>query len=97
MHPSGKLLFVSNRQGEQSNLATIAVDEQSGQIELVGHELTRGKTPRNFALDPEGRILLAANQDSNDLAVFRVDARSRVLSFARSQPVAPGPFFVAIY
>lgn len=97
VHPNGKFLYVSNRQDERSNIAIFAIDEQSGKLELVGHEPTRGKTPRNFALDPEGRLLIAGNQDSSDIAVFRVDARFGSLTFVRSVAVAPGPFFVGIY
>lgn len=97
VHPSGKFLYVSNRQGERSNIAMFAIDEQSGKLELIGHEPTRGKTPRNFALDPEGRLLIAGNQDSSDIAVFRVDARFGSLTLVRSVAVAPGPFFVGIY
>jgi 6-phosphogluconolactonase len=97
VHPNGKFVYVSNRQGERSNIAIFAIDEQSGKLELIGHEPTRGKTPRNFALDPEGRILIAGNQESSDICVFRVDPRFGSLSFVRSEPVAPGPFFVGIY
>ena len=97
VHPGGKFLFVSNRQGERSNIASFAIDEHSGKLELVGHEPTRGKTPRNFALDPDGRILIAGNQESSDVALFRVDPRFGSLTFVRSVAVAPGPFFVGIY
>jgi len=34
---------------------------------------TQGKTPRNFAIDPSGAFLFAANQDSGNVVVFRVD------------------------
>jgi 6-phosphogluconolactonase len=97
VHPGGKFLYLSNRQGDESNLAIFAVDATSGEVSLVGHELTRGRTPRNFALDPEGRLLIVGNQDSAEIAVFRVAAGGGKLSYLRSQPVAPGPFFVGIY
>jgi 6-phosphogluconolactonase len=97
VHPNGRFLYVSNRQGDQSNLAIVAVDEQSGAVSVIGHEPTRGRTPRNFALDPEGRILIAGNQDSSDIALFGVDASSGRLTFLRSTPVSPGPFFVGVY
>ena len=35
----------------------------SGILTLVEHEPTRGKTPRNFTIDPSGQWLIAANQD----------------------------------
>lgn len=97
VHPNGAHLYVSNRQGDASNIAILAVDPSSGAVRVLAHEPTRGRTPRNFALDPEGRVLIAGNQDSNDVAVFRVDASSGQLAFVRSVPVAPGPFFVGIY
>jgi 6-phosphogluconolactonase len=39
----------------------------------VAHVPTGGKTPRNFAIDPSGRYLLAANQKSDSVVVFRID------------------------
>jgi 6-phosphogluconolactonase len=97
VHPTGRFLYVSNRQGDRSNIAIVEVDPVSGAVAVKGHESTRGRTPRNFALDPEGRILIAGNQDSSDVAVFRVDANTGALSFVSSVPVSPGPFFVGIY
>ena len=97
VHPNGKFLYVSNRQGDQSNLAIVSIDPQSGGVSVVGHEPTRGRTPRNFALDPDGRILIVGNQDSSDVALFRVDPGSGGLEFVRSVAVSPGPFFVGIY
>ena len=97
VHPSGRFLYVSNRQGDQSNIAIVAVDPLTGAVSVKGHEPTRGRTPRNFGLDPEGRILIAGNQDSNDIAVFRVDPSTGALAFQSLVPVSPGPFFVGIY
>lgn len=97
VHPSGHFLYLSNRQEERSNLAIFAVDSHAGGVELIGHELTHGRTPRNFAFDPSGRLLIAGNQDSNDVAVFRIAEGGRKLAYLHSQPAASGPFFVGIY
>lgn len=97
VHPSGKFLYVSNRQADASNLAIFAVDPASGRVQLLGHELTHGRTPRNFALDPEGRLLIVGNQDSKEIALFRVGAGGGELTYLRSQPVAASPFFIGIY
>jgi len=40
-----------------------------------------GNWPRNFAFDPSGNFLLAANQKSNDITVFRVDKLSGKLRY----------------
>ena len=55
-----------------------------GALTLVEHELTRGQTPRNFALDPSGKWLIAANQRSGTLAVFSIDQTTGALT-----PVGP--------
>jgi 6-phosphogluconolactonase len=40
---------------------------------LVEHVPTQGRTPRNFKIDPTGRYLFAANQDSNSIVIFKID------------------------
>lgn len=97
VHPGGEFLYVSNRQEDASNLAIFSVAPESGRVRRVGHEPTRGRTPRNFGLDPEGRLLIVGNQDSNEIALFRVGAGGGELMYLRSEPVAAGPFFIGIY
>jgi 6-phosphogluconolactonase len=69
--PSGRFVYGSNR-GHDS-LVIYAIDRSTGALTYVGHESTRGRTPRNFAIDPTGRFLLAANQNSDTVVVFRID------------------------
>jgi 6-phosphogluconolactonase len=70
--PSGKYLYASNR-GENNNIAMYNINESSGALELIGHQSTKGKIPRNFAIDPSGTFLLVANQNSNNVVTFRID------------------------
>ena len=76
--PDGKFLYVSNR-GEANELALYSIDK-SGKLTSVGHQSVLGKTPRNFAIDPSGKFLLAANQDSNDVVIFKRDLKTGLLS-----------------
>ena len=71
VHPSGRFAYGSNR-GHDS-IAIFAV-QGSGKIVPTGHVPTGGRTPRNFALSPDGAWLLAANQNSDTITGFRVDA-----------------------
>jgi 6-phosphogluconolactonase len=59
----------------------------------VGHQSTGGKTPRNFGIDPTGSFVLAANQSSDSVVVFRVDQQSGKLTQAASIEV-PTPVCV---
>jgi 6-phosphogluconolactonase len=72
IHPSGKFLFTSNR-GDDNSIAVFAISPNQGTLTLVETVSTRGRTPRHFTLDPTGSWLLAANQDSDEIVVFRVN------------------------
>ena len=92
--PDGRFLCTSNR-GDNS-LAVFAIDENNGQLTLVQHVSTLGKTPRNFSFDPSGRVLLVANQNSNDVFVYRVDKQSGRLTYSGQSVQVPSPMFVEI-
>jgi 6-phosphogluconolactonase (cycloisomerase 2 family) len=42
-------------------------------LTYAGQTPTGGRRPRFFTLDPSGKRLYAANQDSDDIAGFRID------------------------
>jgi len=67
----GRFLYGSNR-GHDS-LVVFSIDAASGRLSPIGHVPTGGRTPRHFALGPTGRWLLAANQDSGNVVVFRLN------------------------
>ena len=94
VHPSGKFVYGSNR-GHDS-IAVFSLDPKSGQLTLVEHQSTQGKTPRHFTLDPTGQWLLAENQDSDSIVIFRVDARTGRLS-ATEETVSVGAPACAIF
>ena len=71
---AGRFLYASNR-GHDS-ITIYAIDPASGGLTTVDRVPTRGKTPRNFAIDPTGRYVFAANQDSDSIVVFSRDAQS---------------------
>jgi 6-phosphogluconolactonase len=50
-----------------------AIGAADGRLTPVQQISSGGHWPRNFALDPTGRFLLAANQHSNSIVSFRVD------------------------
>jgi 6-phosphogluconolactonase len=70
--PSGSHVYASNR-GHDS-IAIFRTDQRSGRLTVVGHEPTQGGIPRSFGIDPSGRFLLAANQDSDTVVSFRIEA-----------------------
>ncbi len=68
----GTVVYASNR-GEDT-IAVFNIDPVKMTLSAVDHSPVLGKTPRHFALDPTGQYLFAANQDSNDISMFKVQA-----------------------
>ena len=62
-----------------------------GTLTPLEYDSTEGKTPRSFNMDPTGHYLIAANQDSDSLVVFRVDAKTGHLTPIGQKENAPSP------
>ena len=67
--PDGKFLYASNRDSSNT-IAIFKINMASGRLELLGHQATLGKTPRNFNFDPSGDFLLVANQRSDEIVIY---------------------------
>jgi len=39
----------------------------------VGAYSSQGETPRDFEIDPSGRFMLVANQDTNTIVTYEID------------------------
>lgn len=91
--PDGKFLYGSNR-GESNTIAIFKINPKTGWLTLVGHQSTLGKTPRNFNFDPSGNFLLAANQNSDEIVVFKVDKKTGLLSDTRKRIKVGNPVCV---
>lgn len=76
--PDGKFLYASNR-ADFNDLAIFKIG-QNGWLQWVGSEPTLGLAPRNFAIDPTGKFLLAANQNSNEVVVFKINTETGKLT-----------------
>ncbi|HSG72034.1 MAG TPA: lactonase family protein, partial [Planctomycetaceae bacterium] len=68
VHPNGKFLYVSNR--GPNSIAVFSIEPNTGLLANVGIVPSGGKIPRNFNLTPDGKWLLAAHQDSDNIVVF---------------------------
>jgi 6-phosphogluconolactonase len=92
VHPNGRFLYASNR-GHDS-IAVFAIDPASGRLELVGHRLAGGRTPRNFNIDPSGKYLLVANLDSDSVTVLQIDPLTGNLSRAEHEIKVEQPYCI---
>jgi len=76
--PDGRFLYGSNR-GSANELVIYSINKK-GNLDYVGRQSTMGKTPRNFVIDPTGNFLLVANQDSNEIIIFKRDQKTGLLT-----------------
>ncbi|MGV3762367.1 lactonase family protein [Parapedobacter sp.] len=79
LSPDGQFLYASNR-GDAHTLAIYGVDTASGKLTKIGNQSVLGRGPRNFALSPDGKYLLVANQQSDEVVVFERDTATGLLA-----------------
>lgn len=72
----GKYLYVSNRGDTTDNIVAFRINGDDGTLSFIQRISSGGKIPRNFAIDPTGRWLFAANHRSNNIQLFRIDAET---------------------
>ncbi|SIO10343.1 lactonase family protein [Chitinophaga niabensis] len=77
--PDGKFLYLSDRD-KQNYLAIFTINKNTGKLSFSGHQSTLGENPRNFLIDPSGKFVLAANQSTNNVVVFKRDLVSGKLT-----------------
>lgn len=75
----GKFLYGTNR-GTYNEIITFSVDQSTGMLTYASRISSFGKTPRNFAISPEGNFVLVANQNSDDAFVLPRDRKTGKLS-----------------
>ncbi len=76
MSPDGRFLYASNR-GHDS-IASFQIGKD-GVLVPCGIYPVQGQGPRDFAIEPLGNYLLAANEKSNEIVILKVDKASGAL------------------
>jgi 6-phosphogluconolactonase len=69
-----KYLYISNR-GHDS-IVCFNVSREGAQLTYQSHISSGGQYPRSFAVDPNGRLLVAAHQKSDQVTVFKINAET---------------------
>ena len=116
VHPNGRFVYVGNRStvtidvqgkpvsaGGENSIAVFALDQTTGEPTAIQHADTHGFSPRTFAVDTGGRVLVAGNQVAMavkdgeriktvpaGLAVFRIRTDGK-LEFSRSYEMDASP------
>ena len=74
----GRFVYLSNR--GHNSLAVFAVNEAGDALTFVQHVSTEGDHPRDFNLDPTNEFVICANQNTDNITLYRRDAENGTLT-----------------
>ena len=74
----GRFVYTSMR--SDNTIRLFEFDRISESLNYVASYRTEGRTPRDFNIDPTGKWLLVAHQDSDTIAIFNVNSYNGTLS-----------------
>lgn len=90
--PDGRFLYTSHRL-KGDGIAIFSQNPSTGTLTRIGY-LETAVHPRNFALTPNGKFLIAACRDSDVLQVFERDLATGMLTDAKKNIPVPHPVCV---
>lgn len=94
LHPTGKFIYASNR--GHNSIASFKIDNETGELSVIGFTSTEGDTPRNFAISEEGDFIYVANQDSGNITIFEVDSSTGELRFTGNELKVKTPVCIEV-
>jgi 6-phosphogluconolactonase len=77
---SADVRFVYTSMRSDNTIRLFAFDRISESLNYIVSYPTGGTTPRDFTIDPTGKWLLVAHQDSDTIAIFNVNSYNGTLS-----------------
>jgi 6-phosphogluconolactonase len=101
IHPNGRFLYESNRRFRGPDLwgpdtiGVFSIDPVKGTLSEVEQVPPGGTMPRNFAIDPTGSYLFAANELTGNVVLFHVDGNTGRLTPANAELKIDVPVCIA--
>jgi 6-phosphogluconolactonase len=89
LSPDERFLYTSHR--GNSTIQIHKIDTKTGRLSFIAEQSTNGNFPRNFTIHPSGKWLLAANQKSNDITIFKRNVQTGLLTDTQHRISVPAP------
>ncbi|MGM0125317.1 6-phosphogluconolactonase [Enterococcus sp. AZ194] len=83
----GRFLYASNR--GHNSIAVYEINEEGQEISLIQLISTEGDFPRDFNLNPSNEFLVCANQNTDNLTLYRRNAKNGKLEMIQKDIFAP--------
>jgi 6-phosphogluconolactonase len=77
VHPTGRFLYSTNG-GDASAVSAHAIDDATGQLAPLNRQRSPGPGPTHLAVDPSGRLVVAANYAGGSVAAYPIGADGRL-------------------
>jgi len=84
----GRFVYASNR--GYDTVAIFAIDPSNKRLTSVSWQISDGRTPRFFAIDPQDRMMYVANEDSDMIVPFNIDQQTGKLTRSSNPSIAVG-------
>jgi 6-phosphogluconolactonase len=91
LHPNGKFVYVSNR--GHNSISAFKINS-NGTLEKVDMITQSIAIPRDFNIDPSGKYMVVANQETNNLVVYNVSPTTGKLTFLHESIAVKAPICV---
>lgn len=88
----GKFIYTANK--ADSHTISVLEIKPDGSLNWVQEIHTEGKSPNHFTIDPTGNLLLVANTETNDIAIFNRDKATGKLTYMQRHIEVCSPTFL---
>lgn len=88
----GKFVYIANR--GHNSISVFKLDEATGTLERIQVHSTEGNWPRNFAIDPSGRMMVVGNRKTGSLVSLHVNPETGLLSPTNYHVPANAPTYI---
>ena len=95
LSPDEKFLYTTNR-GTANDISCFRIQDD-GKLAFQQIISTGGAGPRNFAITPDGQYVFIANQDSDNIMIFKRNIQSGILTFTGKQMKVGAPVCLLFY
>lgn len=82
-----RFVYITNR--GHNSIAVFAIQEGGAKVELIQLISTEGDFPRDFALSPSNKFLVATNQNTDNATIYTRDAETGMLSLKEKDLFVP--------